>query len=112
MGNRTLSDATNREIADRVFQKDTFQNDAFQIYDVPLYNLLTAIDSRTLGDTDERGLVDFGGRVVQQSVVRDTVEIAGRAIGAVGSQNFPWSFPLWFTTEPKTLTAPTLRSMA
>ncbi len=81
MGNRALSDATNRVLFNKAFQSDTFQNDAFQIYDALSYNLLTDPDGRNLSDDSD------GFRVLHQSD-----EDAG----------YPYTYPITYDGEVDT----------
>jgi len=57
---------------------------------------LKGFTGRDISDTTERDLKNFTGRALADMTSRD--------IRAVGSQLFPWTFPLWFSDiEPKNL---------
>ena len=44
--------------------------------------------------------------------MRDLADTTERGISATGSQDFPWSFPLWFTTELRAVSAITQRGLS
>lgn len=59
-----------------------------------------------------RTLADFSGRDVADGSGRDVVDFSGRGLAnfsgrderAIGSQLFPWVFPLWFSdVEPRNI---------
>ena len=74
----------NRELVDRVFQQDTFQNDAFQVYDVLFFKTQADFDGRTLSTETKRSL--------SNTVDRD---LAGVGV------HFPLSFPIHLTAASR-----------
>ena len=85
----------NRDIVDKVFQQDTFQNragmggeyDAFQIYDVLPVKLFSNPSERGLSDTTQRGLVDFSGKVLTNVTARGLVGFTGRGMATTTNRD-------------------------
>ena len=60
------------------------------------------MSNRDLADFTGRGLSDATGRAVTDFSGRAAGDFTGRDERAIGSQKFPWSFPLWFSdVEPR-----------
>ncbi len=45
----------------------------------------------------DRNLSDFTGRDLATSTGRSQSDASGREVRAEQNQEFPWTFPLWFT---------------